>query len=591
MVTDVAHSSTFSQEIGFALADLARLGLRAACGPRDGVAEDVLDRTLRACGAPRGALISRHHAARAVAHEHGTKPQVLAARDIATDSAVVIAEMLDISHDAYVIHEGYSWAQVALLGEVSGRQLNLPAISLVYGWPESEHSRHLLAVAEHQAAIVADAAGAALATMLVADAAAVSSADDPVSALESHAQSSAAMDWESTFDAISDPVCIMTPDYRVVRTNRAYRDAVDTDVQHCVTNACFERAHDRLTPCDDCPLPRSLVSLRPEFTLREQHRRPDPLGPEERRIYQVWTYPIRDASGSVNRVVEIMKDVTEQERLRELAAESEALRVANHVRSELLGTVSHELRSPLTSIKGYAATLRRHDRRLPREERREFLAAIEAASDKLAIIIDRLLQMSELDMGTITMSRHPVDIVTLVRRSVAKAARESRGRHTFSLRILDATGAPTNSPPLVTADERRLSEVIDNLLENAVKYSPDGGAIELMIRHVKSRPDRPESAAAALRHESYCQPPYLELRVRDGGIGIPGVHLSQVFDTFHRVDTRLTREVDGLGLGLAICKRIVEMHGGTISAQSESGKGSTFTICLPLPASPELDAE
>ncbi len=246
--------------------------------------------------------------------------------------------------------------------------------------------------------------------------------------------------------------------------------------------------------------------------------------------------------------------------------------------SELLGTVSHELRSPLTAIKGYAATLLRHEQRLPREERREFLEAISQASERLQEVIDRLMEMSQLEAGAAPFERFPVDIERLVEGAVSaaqqRAERQAPGRFTFAARHEPdgaagaAAAADGDSPLLVRGDARRLRSVLDRLLENAVKYSPPGGAIAVTTR----RADDPVLGAM------------VEVEVRDSGMGIPPDHLERVFERFHRVDTRLVREADGLGLGLAIAKRIVELHGGAIWAESGPGSGSAFFVRLPLDA-------
>jgi signal transduction histidine kinase len=280
----------------------------------------------------------------------------------------------------------------------------------------------------------------------------------------------------------------------------------------------------------------------------------------------------------------------------ETAAEQQALREADHLKAELLGTMNHELRSPLATIKGYAATLMRHEKRLSREERHEFLSAINQASDRLETIIERLLELSELETDSFTMNRSPVDLVHLAGEAITvnqeRVAAQFPGHFTFKLSIEDAHGTPTHRVPLVAGDLRRLREVLDNLLENAIKYSPKGGTIKVILRPVasiqasESDKHQPESVQQA----PLTSPSMVEICVCDNGIGIPREQLERIFDRFHRVDTRLTREVGGLGLGLAICKRIVESHDGSIWAESSLGEGSTFHVLLPI-AETEMEGE
>src|SRR2546426_9065566 len=156
-----------------------------------------------------------------------------------------------------------------------------------------------------------------------------------------------------------------------------------------------------------------------------------------------------------------------------------ALREMDLLKAEMLASVSHELRSPLASIKGYAATLLHHERRISREERHQFLLAINESSDRLEIIIQRLLEVSQLETGEVTIERFPVDMLYLAKEAIAaieeRISEQQPGRLLFKLSLEHADGTPATSVPLILADQRRLREVMDNLLENAVKFSPGGG--------------------------------------------------------------------------------------------------------------------
>jgi signal transduction histidine kinase len=288
----------------------------------------------------------------------------------------------------------------------------------------------------------------------------------------------------------------------------------------------------------------------------------------------------------------------------ETALENRSLQEMELLKAELLATVSHELRSPLASIKGYAATLLRHERRISREERHEFLVAIAAASDRLERIIDRLLEMSQLESGTMSVERSPVDVVRLAHEAITVAEQQTStlfpGLFTFHLHLKDVAGLPTQEEPLIMADPRRLREVLDNLLENAINYSPDGGVIDVVVRPVQAllpagKASNRERKAEALPESdgTHIERPdvqpdghklrqLVEICVCDYGMGIPPEHLDRIFDRFHRVDTRLTREVNGLGLGLTICKHIVELHDGLIWAESCPAGGSAFHVRLPV---------
>jgi signal transduction histidine kinase len=260
------------------------------------------------------------------------------------------------------------------------------------------------------------------------------------------------------------------------------------------------------------------------------------------------------------------------------------------IKDELLGTVGHELRGPLTAIQGYSATVLRHEKRLSRAERHQYLEAIEDASSRLALVIDRLLEVSQLAGESARLDCAPVQLGQLAREAVVAArARLQTAQDPAPALHLLAPSASLDGLPAVWGDVRRLRELLNHLLENAIKYSPDGGQITLLLRPARSETlaiaraaGLLEASAASDEHTQHH--PMLEIQVRDTGIGIPPEHLERIFERFHRVDTRLTRTVNGLGLGLAICKRITELHGGAIWAQSEPGHGSTFFILLPVAA-------
>jgi len=306
------------------------------------------------------------------------------------------------------------------------------------------------------------------------------------------------------------------------------------------------------------------------------------------RGHHILPYVI-DAMGAV------IVGILQVERIHELEAARirDSLHEMELLKAELLGTVSHELRSPLASIKGYAATLLRHERRISREERHQFLLAINEASDRLEIIIQRLLEVSQLETGEVMIDRSPVDIVYLTKEAIAaieeRISEKQPGKFLFKLLLEHADGTLATSVPLILADQRRLREAMDNLLENAVKFSPGGGVIKVILHPVTQVQTTLTKSPVDDHQPIHISRRMLEILVCDNGMGIPVEHLERIFDRFHRVDTRLTREVNGLGLGLTICKRIVEMHDGIIWAENrQNGKGSVFHVRFPIDEIPGM---
>lgn len=230
-------------------------------------------------------------------------------------------------------------------------------------------------------------------------------------------------------------------------------------------------------------------------------------------------------------------------------------READAMKTQLLSTVSHELRTPLASIKGFATTLLRQDVRWDDPTQRDFLHIIEEEADRLTEIIDNLLDMSQLEAGMLRVEKEPVQFRMLI-RDIVDEMRMQTEAHWF---VVDLPA----ELPSVLADSRRIRQVLHNLIENAVKYSK-GGQITISCE---------------------VEGEHIVVSVSDQGQGIPPEFLDQVFERFFQIDGASTRRVGGSGLGLSISRGIVEAHGGTIWAESEVGKGSTFRFTLPL--SPE----
>jgi signal transduction histidine kinase len=575
MPVDHTHQAQTSE----VLLDLARLAVRAVAEPFESVAHDLLARVAALLGASAAEL----------SLIDGTEPAGAAQR-LATFHADGVAVPAAALAQAW---HTYTLALPVL--RATNREAALPddgsqprAAALRLSW-SGESSASRAEQAEVALVHLQDSIAVVLIQGLAAERIRAQDAEwarlrhQPV---EAHPP---AVDWKQAFDAISDPICIVSADYELVQANAAYLRLFGAERARHGPHVCYIGVSGGNGPCEGCPLPTSVRTGQPAVVRQEQLLPTGQGGAIERRVFQRWTYPVTDASGVVTHVVELVKDVTEQERLAELASRADALREADRLKAELLGSVSHELRSPLTMIKGYAATLLRHERRLPREERHEYLTAINDACDRLSQIIGRLLEMSQLETGSVQLDRRRLDVMSLAAGAVdsAQAAAAKEGQPvSIAWRVTGEDGSTAAADlPAVLGDPRRLRDVLDNLLENARKYSPSGGSIEVAVRPVSRTP---MSVAASGRMDARAggeaapaSGEYVEICVRDSGLGIPQEQLDLIFDRFHRVDTQLTREVAGMGLGLALCRRIIELHNGTIWAESEPGAGSAFYVLLP----------
>lgn len=228
----------------------------------------------------------------------------------------------------------------------------------------------------------------------------------------------------------------------------------------------------------------------------------------------------------------------------------EAERRLERLQDDFVATISHELRTPLGFIKGYATTLLRDDINWDKESRNEFLTIIDEETDRLRELIDNLLDSSRLQSGTLRMEFQPIRLDTML-RDMALRAQSFHENLTIELKI-ETTGIQVN------ADPTRMAQVFDNLLSNATKYAPKSQVFIIL------------NADGEKAH----------IQVKDTGPGIPPDHLNNIFNRFYRVPNQKT-SVRGTGLGLFICRRIIDSHHGELWAESKVGKGTTFHITLP----------
>jgi signal transduction histidine kinase len=227
------------------------------------------------------------------------------------------------------------------------------------------------------------------------------------------------------------------------------------------------------------------------------------------------------------------------------------------LRSEFVATISHELRTPLASLHGAAMTLREHD--LPAQTQDDLLEMIAEQSNRLANLVEEILVAGQLDSGSLRIVADTFDPEELA-RGVVTVARSRVGEET-TIEIV----APSVVPK-VHGDSERTRQVLLNLLDNAIKYSPSGGRIEVELTAVADQ---------------------LRFSVHDEGLGIPVGEQERVFDKFYRLDPDQRRGIGGTGLGLYICRELVRSMHGRIWVESEPGKGTTFAFELPaepLPA-------
>jgi PAS domain S-box-containing protein len=337
----------------------------------------------------------------------------------------------------------------------------------------------------------------------------------------------------------ADGVMIMDPELRVLVFNRALSLMTGWPADQAIGKPCYQvLALDGLTGQDLCsaePGGPAFQGDQPWVAEGELCR------PSGSRIAVRVTYsPLHDEEGRVSHVLANVVDIT---RFRE----------AEEMKSTFISIISHELKTPVSLIKGYASTLVREDANWDKETVREGLLVIGEESDRLNGLINNLLDASRIQAGGFRLERSDVSIPRLAGK-VVDNFRLQTAAHRF---ILDFA----EDFPVISGDEERLRQVFDNLVGNAIKYAPDGGEIRI---------------------GGWRDGDHVTVYVADQGIGIPIEEQGKLFQRFYRVDSSLRRKTQGAGLGLYLCRSIVDAHGGRIWLRSEPGKGTTVFFNLPL---------
>jgi two-component system phosphate regulon sensor histidine kinase PhoR len=333
---------------------------------------------------------------------------------------------------------------------------------------------------------------------------------------------------EAVLEAMEEGVVAVNSQRRVLCANRAVRQLLGA---HVALGSVLDQA---------IPEPEALEAL--DHALQTGLLTAADL----RRGYRwlkVSCSPMLGAGGRPSGAVAVLHDVTELERL-------------ENIRRDFVANVSHELRTPLTSIQGYAETLLDND--LVSEARpREFVEIIRKHAERMAKLTADLLTLSRIELGRHEFRFAPVRAADLVHSALQGVQQVSQARQ------VDLLADPVPGRLLVTADSDAIHQVLLNLLDNALKYTPAGGWVRLSARSQRDS---------------------IEFCVSDSGIGIEPQHLPRLFERFYRVDKARSRELGGTGLGLSIVKHIVRAHGGEVRVESEPGNGSSFFFTVPAAA-------
>lgn len=339
-----------------------------------------------------------------------------------------------------------------------------------------------------------------------------------------------------TFESLSAGLVLISPESRVSQMNLSARrifavgqEALGRDYREVLPYAELHTMFDRVSSGEEVPMIEATINI-----------------DNQERVYQVQAAQVRNEEGKDLGVVAIFNDVTEMKNI-------------DRMKSSFVAMASHELRTPLTAIKGFVSTLLIDDDFSP-EDRREFHMIIDQECDRLTRLINDLLNTARIEANeSLKPSYSRVDLDELLQK-VVKIQQQSTNRHKIKADV------PTPLPEII-GDQDKLDQILTNLMNNAIKYSPGGGDITVHARVEGSE---------------------VLIGIEDQGMGIPTEHLPRVFEKFHRVNNEDNRKIYGTGLGLFLVKHLVEkIHMGKIWVDSEVGKGSTFWVRIPI----ELDME
>ena len=344
---------------------------------------------------------------------------------------------------------------------------------------------------------------------------------------------------DALLDSAADGILILSSDHSITRSNPAFARMLGEPLeailgkQHSAV-VHLARREDGQTleqaAANGWPL-RPDVSLYVEGDLKRSNGAPLPVG--------ITYAPLMTQDGSLQSIIATVRDITH-------------FREAEQLKSTFISVISHELKTPVALIKGYADTLNRHDAHWDLTTIQDGLTVIEEEADRLGELIENLLAASKLQAEGMRLNLDDANLPLIAEQSVERFQTQT-DRHTLRLDFPDDF-------PIICGDATRLRQVLDNLLSNAIKYSPKGGQIAIRGNY----DDR-----------------WVRVAVSDQGPGVPEDQLERVFERFHRVNNALTNNTQGTGLGLYLAHAVITAHGGRIWASNNPGGGATFSFTLP----------
>lgn len=377
--------------------------------------------------------------------------------------------------------------------------------------------------------------------------------------------------FENIFNAVHEGIIILDGNLRVLSANRSFYDSFMVTPQETIDNLIYDLGNRQW----DIPKLRTLLEeILPKDNKFDDYEVEHEFSNIGHKIMLLNARRITQKEIGSQLILLAIEDNTEKmslqrelaERTRDAEKAQSAAEAATRAKSDFLANMSHELRTPLNSIIGFSEVLEDELLGSLNASQREDVQYILKAGRHLLSLINDILDLSKVESGKMELAVDRVSLKEMLDASLIMH-REKALRHGISL---DLQMEPLTDMA-IEADERKLKQILFNLLSNAVKFTPDGGSVRVMARAITEAQE-------------------IEISIEDTGIGIKPEDIQKLFKEFSQLDSAYTKKYEGTGLGLAVTKKLVELHGGRIQVSSEFGKGSSFTFVIPVKQARENNA-
>ncbi|UCE99528.1 MAG: response regulator [Planctomycetota bacterium] len=351
----------------------------------------------------------------------------------------------------------------------------------------------------------------------------------------------AAKEWRTTFDSITDFIAILDKDFKITRVNRALADAYGVQPEELIGKRCHEVYLCTNLDCASCPHLQTLKTKK--VSSLEFYEGQLGIHLEET------TSPIIDDNGEMNGSVHVAKDITER-KWAELERKEQ-----DRLKSEFVATVSHEIRTPLSIFKNIISNALAGIMGQLSPKLCENLEMANRTINRLTRIVNDFLDITKIEAGKMELRRTQYDIQLSIHDTIGSLTQLAEEKN------IDLKSYMPGCELVIDADRDRIEQVLVNLISNAIKYTPEGGHVNVRVEAFDKK---------------------VAVEVEDDGLGIGSSDLEKIFDRFVQIKKQVGPGEHGTGLGLSIAKEVVELHGGKIEVESELGEGTIFTVFLPL---------